>query len=150
MKILFVASVAVIAPVPVESRRLFLDLLRLPLEPHPGDDYYFSERLDGTKHFGVWPLSQAAEACFGSREWPASRPVPQACVEFEVADAASVQDAADELAAAGHELLHPVKTEPWGQTIARIQTAEGVLVGISYAPWLHTNDAGSKGETVTR
>jgi len=137
MKILFVASIAVIAPVPVESRRLFLDTLRLPLEPHPGDDYYFSEKLEGAKHFGVWPLSQAAEACFGSREWPASRQVPQACVEFEVADMASVNDAADELAAAGYELLHAVKTEPWGQTVVRVQTADGVLVGISYAPWLH-------------
>jgi hypothetical protein len=139
MKILFVASVAVIVPVPVESRRLFVDLLRLPLEPHPGDDYYFSEKLDGAKHFGVWPLAQAAEACFGTRDWPASRPVPQACIEFEVADAASVQAAAEELVAAGYAPLHPVKTEPWGQTIARIQTAEGVLVGISYAPWLHTD-----------
>jgi len=139
MKILFVASVAVVVPVPVDARRLFIDTLGLPLEPHPGDEYYFSERIDGAKHFGVWPLAQAAEACFGTRDWPASRPVPQACIEFEVADAASVGDAATELAAAGHELLHPVKTEPWGQTIARIQTAEGVLVGISYAPWLHTN-----------
>ena len=138
MKILFVASVAVVVPVPVESRRLFVDTLRLPLEPHPGDDYYFSERIDGAKHFGVWPLAQAAEACFGTRDWPASRPVPQACIEFEVADAASVRDAAEELAAAGYELLHPVKTEPWGQTVARVQTSEGVIVGISYAPWLHT------------
>jgi hypothetical protein len=139
MKILFVASVAVVVPVPIDSRRLFVDTLRLPLEPHPGDDYYFSEKLDGAKHFGVWPLAQAAEACFGTREWPTSRLVPQACIEFEVADVASVHDAAAELAAAGYALLHPVKTEPWGQTVARIQTAEGVLVGISYAPWLHTD-----------
>jgi len=34
----------------------------------------------------------------------------------------------------GYELLHGVKTEPWGQTIARLQTPEGVIVGISYAP----------------
>jgi hypothetical protein len=146
MKILFVASVAVVVPIPVESRRLFVERLGLPLEPHPGDDYYFSEKLDGAKHFGVWPLAQAAEACFGTRDWPASRPVPQACIEFEVADAASVQDAAEELAAAGYELLHPVKTEPWGQTVARIQTSEGVLIGISYAPWLHT-DAGAPSPT---
>jgi hypothetical protein len=139
MQILFVASVAVIVPVPIDSRRLFVDMLRLPLEPHPGDDYYFSERVSGAKHFGLWPLAQAAEACFGTRDWPASRPVPQACIEFEVADAASVHAAAEELAAAGYDPLHAVKTEPWGQTVARIQTAEGVLVGISYAPWLHTD-----------
>jgi catechol 2,3-dioxygenase-like lactoylglutathione lyase family enzyme len=145
VKILFVASVAVIAPAPKESRRLFLDTLGLPLMPHPGDDYYFSEAIEGTKHFGVWPLSQAAEACFGTSEWPSARPVPQACIEFEVADEASVQAAADELQAAGHQLLHAVKREPWGQTIARIQTADGVVVGISYAPWLHANREASPG-----
>jgi hypothetical protein len=93
--------------------------------------------MTGAKHVGVWPLSQAAEACFGLSTWPATRVVPQACVEFEVADEPSVHLAAKELQAAGYELLHPVKTEPWGQTIARIQTADGVLVGISYAPWMH-------------
>ena len=138
MQILFVASVAVIVPSPNTSRGLFLETLGLPLKPHPGDEYYFSESLEGTKHFGVWPLSQAAQACFGVSEWPASRPVPQACIEFEVATERDVHDAADELRSAGHELLHPVKTEPWGQTIARIQTGDGVLVGVSYAPWLHS------------
>jgi hypothetical protein len=27
--------------------------------------------------------------------------------------------------------------EPWGQTVARFISPEGVLVGLSYAPWLH-------------
>jgi uncharacterized glyoxalase superfamily protein PhnB len=36
-------------------------------------------------------------------------------IEFDVADADSVQSAAEELAAAGHELLHPVRQEPWGR-----------------------------------
>ena len=138
MKILFVASVAVVVTSPTASRRLFVDTLGLPLEPHPGDEYYFSEKLAGAKHFGVWPLSQAAEACFGSPTWPADRPIPHACIEFEVADEPHVHEAARELEASGYALLHPVKTEPWGQTIARVQTTEGVIVGISYAPWLHT------------
>jgi hypothetical protein len=34
------------------------------------------------------PLTQAARACFGTPEWPAERPVPQASIEFEVADPA--------------------------------------------------------------
>ena len=38
---------------------------------------------------------------------------------------------------AGYELLHPAREEPWGQTVARLQSLEGVIVGISYAPMLH-------------
>src|SRR5262245_50806605 len=104
VNILFVASVAVIVPSPGTSRRLFLDTLGLPLTQRAGDEYHFSKALKGTKHFGIcgiWALSQAAEGCFGSREWPASRPVPTACVEFEVADERSVYEAAKELRSAG-------------------------------------------------
>ena len=137
MKILFIASIAVIAVDPGENRKLFIDTLKLPLQRHEGDDYYFSENIDGAKHFGVWPLSQAAEACFGVKEWPKDRPTPQACVEFEVEAADSVSSSAKELTDKGYTLLHEPRTEPWGQVVARIQTPEGVIVGISYAPWLH-------------
>ena len=88
MKILFVASVAIVTPDPPESRKLFIDALGLPLKRHEGDEYYFSESIEGSKHFGVWPLSQAAQACFGTTVWPPDRPVPHACFEFEVADEA--------------------------------------------------------------
>ena len=54
---------------------------------------------------GVWPLSQAAQACFGTAEWPADRPVPQVSLEFDVADAEAVAAAAQELQDACHELL---------------------------------------------
>ncbi len=37
------------------------------------------------------PKVQAAQACFGTPDWPVKRPVPQASVEFEVADAETVQ-----------------------------------------------------------
>jgi hypothetical protein len=63
--------------------------------------------------------------------------VPQASVEFEVETEEAVGEGAAELESAGHELLHPSRTEPWGQTVARILSAEGVIVGISYAPWQH-------------
>ena len=137
MDVQFIASVALITPDPAESRKLYLDALGLPLEPDPSGDYYSSGGIGGSKHFGVWPLSQAAEACFGTTEWPSDRPIPQASVEYEVADEAAVEAAAQELTAAGYELLHPTKTEPWGQTVARIQSPEGAIVGISYAPWMH-------------
>ena len=137
MDVEFIASTAVITPDPAESRKLYVEALGLPLTASEGDDYLHSEAIGGSKHFGVWPLRQAAEACFGTPEWPADRPVPQASVEFEVRDADAVVAAAAELGSAGFTLLHGAREEPWGQTVARLQSLEGVVVGISYAPSLH-------------
>ena len=41
-------------------------------------------RLNGVKHFALWPLTQAAESCFGMDQWPVDLPVPQAWIEFDV------------------------------------------------------------------
>jgi catechol 2,3-dioxygenase-like lactoylglutathione lyase family enzyme len=133
----FVTSMAVITQDPEQSRALYVSALGLPLQAAEGDDYLHSEDIEGAKHFGVWPLRQAAQACFGSEQWPTDRPVPQASVEFEVADAEAVERAGIELEKAGFTLLHSARTEPWGQTVARLQSVEGVIVGISYAPSLH-------------
>jgi catechol 2,3-dioxygenase-like lactoylglutathione lyase family enzyme len=137
MKIEFIASIAVITRDPAESRQLYVDAIGLPLESAPGDDYIHSEQIGGSKHFGVWPLRQAAEACFGTDQWPADRPIPQASVEFEVADPDAVQAAADELRDAGYDILHDARKEPWGQTVARLQSSEGLVIGVSFAPSLH-------------
>jgi catechol 2,3-dioxygenase-like lactoylglutathione lyase family enzyme len=136
MNIEFLATVAVIAPDPVNSRNLYVEALGLPLQGE-GDGYYHSEQIAGCKSFGIWPLSQAAQACFGADQWPAGRPVPQVSIEFDVADAAAVDPAARELEQAGYELLHGAREEPWGQTVARLQSPEGAIIGISYAPVLH-------------
>lgn len=139
MNVAFIASVAVVAADPPQSRKLFIDALGLPLEGED-DGYYSSGSIPGSKHFGVWPLSQAAEACFGTPEWPAGRVVPQASIEFEVEDADAVAAAGGELERAGFELLHPARAEPWGQTVTRFLTEDGLIVGISYAPSLHGED----------
>jgi catechol 2,3-dioxygenase-like lactoylglutathione lyase family enzyme len=140
MQIEFLSTVAVVAPDPPASRDLYVRALGLPLESHGDDEYHHSEQIDGCKHFGVWPLSQAAQACFGTTQWPADRPVPQVSVEFDVASPTAVAAAAQELEDAGYELLHPAREEPWGQTVARLQSPEGAVVGISYAPVLHDQD----------
>ena len=137
MNVLFIASV-VIAADPAESRELFVDALGLPLEPDEGGDYFHSERIDGTKHFGVWPLAEAARACFGTDDWPTEHPIPQVSIEFEVADASAVAAAAPELERKGFHLLHGAREEPWGQTVARLLSLDGAIIGISYAPWLHS------------
>jgi hypothetical protein len=54
--------------------------------------------------------------------------------------AEAVAAAGDELQRAGYELLHPARTEPWGQTVARLLTEDGLIVGISYAPAFHEED----------
>jgi catechol 2,3-dioxygenase-like lactoylglutathione lyase family enzyme len=137
MDIEFIAGFAVVAPDPARSRKLYVDALGLPLEAAAGSDYFHSERVGGSKHFGVWPLAEAAQACFGRPEWPQDVAVPQASVEFEVANAGAVADAAAELRDTGFELVHEAREEPWGQTVARLLSAEGLIVGISYAPFLH-------------
>jgi catechol 2,3-dioxygenase-like lactoylglutathione lyase family enzyme len=136
--VVFLSSTSVIAPDPAASRRLYADALGLPLHTAQVDDgYLYTEELAGSRHFGLWPLAQAAEACFGTPTWPSDRPVPQASIEFEVAAAAAVGPAAQELVDRGYTLLHEARTEPWGQTVARLQSPEGLVVGLSYAPWMH-------------
>ncbi len=140
MNVQFIATIAVISPDPPASRRLYVDALGLPLEAAEGSDYFHSESVAGSNHFGVWPLSEAAQACFGTAEWPSDRPVPQASIEFEVEDAKAVQAAAAELRDQGFALLHEARKEPWGQTVARLQSTEGAIVGISYIPSMHEEE----------
>ena len=97
-------------------------------------DYRYTHMLAGVKHFGLWPLSEAATACFGTAEWPADIAVPQASIEFEVADVAA---AAAELADSGHQLIHQARTEPWGQITARLLSADGLLIAVCYTPAFH-------------
>jgi catechol 2,3-dioxygenase-like lactoylglutathione lyase family enzyme len=136
MQVQFITSVAVIAPDPPVSRKLYVDTLGLPLE-RLDEDYFASGHVAGSKHFGVWPLSQAAQACYGTPDWPHGVPVPQASIEFEVANPDAVADAARELQTQGYALLHPPRTEPWGQKVARILSPEGPIIGLSFAPSLH-------------
>jgi catechol 2,3-dioxygenase-like lactoylglutathione lyase family enzyme len=136
VKVLFITSVAVITSDASASRALYMDALGLPLEQLDGD-YFASEDIAGCRHFGVWPLAQAAEACFGTRTWPDDVPRPQMSVEFEVGDATAVSEGAQELRSRGYDVLHDAKTEPWGQVVARVLSPEGAVVGLSYVPSLH-------------
>jgi catechol 2,3-dioxygenase-like lactoylglutathione lyase family enzyme len=130
MDVQFVTSVAPIVRDVEASRSFYSDALGLGFEGHEGD-YVFTHQLEGTKHFGLWPLAEAANACFGTTEWPSEIPVPQASIEFEVAD---VGAAAAELTAEGYRLIHRARTEPWGQITARLLSPEGLLVAICFTP----------------
>ena len=136
MKIQSVASVSAIVRDVKSAHRLFREAIGMSFEGGEGE-YVFTENLPGVKHFGVWPLGEAAKACFGSEKWPADVAAPHASIEFEVGSVEEVAAAANELRTRGYELLHDVKEEPWGQTIVRFLTPDGLLLGVSYTPWFH-------------
>jgi len=133
MKILFIAGFAPIVADPAAAWAFYVGKLALPLDESAGD-YVFTHKLGGAKHFGLWPLAEAAESCFHRKRWPKEIPVPQAALELEVDDVAA---AAAELEAGGQRLIHGARQEPWGQTIARLLTADGLLLGLCHTPALH-------------
>lgn len=135
MNIIAIAGYAVITEDFEASRALYQDRFRLPFRVKDG--YHYVDGFDGAKHFGIWPLSEAAKSCFGNTVWPDDVPQPQATIEYELDAIESVQAAVRELKTAGQAFVHEARLEPWGQTIARFISPEGLLVGLSFAPWLH-------------
>jgi catechol 2,3-dioxygenase-like lactoylglutathione lyase family enzyme len=99
--------------------------------------YWTNDDLDGVRAFALWPLDRAAESCFGSDTWPEEIPAPQAWMELDVDSPEAVTDAVAELEAAGHRVLRGAREEPWGQTTARLLSPEGLLIGVTYTPWMH-------------
>jgi hypothetical protein len=134
LKVLFVAGFGPLVSDPRASTSFYLDTLKLPLEAMPQDpDYLHGEAIDGVRHFALWPLASAAQSCFGTSVWPAAVPTPHSWLEFDVEDVAA---ASAVLKARGYELLVDNRTEPWGQTVTRLLSPEGILVGITFTPWL--------------
>src|SRR6185312_3992051 len=84
MQVQFVAGFGPVVKEMDAATHFYADDLGLPLE---GDETYrTTEAVDGVKHFALWPLSAAAESCFGSTTWPSQVPEPQGWIEFDVAD----------------------------------------------------------------
>jgi len=132
MKILFVAGFGPIVHDQTASSAFYLDALGIAMESDD-DAYFHTGELTGVKHFALWPLAHAAQWCFGSDTWPEGLPVPQAWVEFDVDDVAA---ASAELTARGYTLLVTAKTEPWEQVVTRLLGPEGMLVGLTFTPWM--------------
>jgi catechol 2,3-dioxygenase-like lactoylglutathione lyase family enzyme len=130
VEILYVAGFSPIVTDAAAALEFYEGALGVDFE-HDANGYRYTEALKGVRHLGLWPLADAAQSCFGSPSWPATVPVPQATLEIEVAD---VPAAAAELEAKGLSLIHPARTEPWGQEIARLLSADGLLIGLSSMP----------------
>jgi predicted enzyme related to lactoylglutathione lyase len=131
MKILFCAGFSPIVPDRDASLAFYEQTLGIAFDRDDNSDYVSTGGLEGLKHMGLWKLSDAAEACFGDKEWPSDIAVPQATVEFDVDD---VDAAAEELRAAGYSLVHDPVTMPWGQRIVHVLSPERLLVGLTYTP----------------
>lgn len=131
VKVLFVAGFGPIAHDTRSSRKLYRDVLGIRFTAV--GEYLHTEKLKGANTFALWPLSQAAESCFGTSTWPKSLPTPQAWLEFDVDD---VPKATAELKRRGYRLLVESRTEPWGQVVSRLLGPEGLLVGVTYTPWM--------------
>ena len=115
---------------PADSRKLYSEILGIRFKEE-SDEYLHTETLKGAKSFALWPLSQAAESCFGKDAWPNNVPIPQAWLEFDVD---SVEKATAELESQGYRMLLKDKKEPWGQIVSRFISPEGLLVGITFTP----------------
>jgi hypothetical protein len=138
LKVSFVAGFGPITADPVASRTFWGDDLGIGLE-ELSPDYWVSDKLEGVRHFGLWPLAQAAQATFGADQWPADTPAPHAWIELDVDSADAVAPAVAEMARAGHRVLRDAHEEPWGQTTSRLLSPEGLLIGITFTPWMHAS-----------
>ncbi|MGH6994462.1 MAG: VOC family protein [Stellaceae bacterium] len=130
VKVLFIAGFGPIVRDAAPSRKLYADDLGLAFKKESGG-YLHTEVLQGAKTFALWPLSQAAESCFGKESWPDDIPVPQAWLEFE---ADNVEQATVALERRGYRMLVRLRKEPWGQTVSRFLSPEGLLIGVTFTP----------------
>jgi catechol 2,3-dioxygenase-like lactoylglutathione lyase family enzyme len=129
VNVLFIAGFGPIVPDMDQARAFYAGALGLPLT---GDTSYLqTTEVEGAKQFALWPLSGAAQSCFGVDVWPDDVPAPQGWLEFDVDDVAV---ATAELEARGYRLLVANRAEPWGQTVSRLLGPEGLLVGVTYTP----------------
>ena len=135
IKVLFITGFGPVVRDTAESRKLYGEALgiRFQVEKEESADYLHTEAVQGAKTFALWPLSQAAHACFGRFSWPDDIPVPQAWLEFDVD---SVEKATADIELRGYRVLVRNKKEPWGQRVTRFISPEGLLVGMAFTPSL--------------
>jgi catechol 2,3-dioxygenase-like lactoylglutathione lyase family enzyme len=130
IKVQFIAGFGPVVRDAPASHRLYRQVLGIQFNEEAGN-YLHTEALKGANTFALWPLSQAAQSCFGTDQWPAAVPPPQAWLEFDVDN---VERATAVLETKGYRLLVKNRKEPWGQTVSRILSPEGLLLGLTFTP----------------
>ena len=129
-EVLFIAGFGPIDRDIAQSRALYRESLGISFKEDAGG-YMYTSALEGAKHFALWPLSQAAQSCFGTDSWPDDIPVPQAWLEFEVEN---IERATADLESRGYRMPIRNQKEPWGQTVSRFLSPEGLLVAVTLTP----------------
>ena len=132
IEVLFIAGFGPITRDQETSKELYADALGISFE-EMDNGYLHTGEVEGVKYSALWPLSQAAESCFGSSEWPKDLPIPQTWLEFDVEN---TDLATEELKQLGYGLLVSARKEPWGQTVSRFLSPEGILVAVTHSPWM--------------
>lgn len=140
VKVSFIAGFGPVVDDYTTSRELYSQILGIQFDELEGG-YLHTRKLPGCKGFGLWPLSQAAEDCFGKKIWPEDIPKPQAWLEFDVED---LKAASEELKKKGYRLLLDSFEEPYGQTVTRFLSPEGILIGLTVTPWLRDTEEEEK------
>jgi hypothetical protein len=136
IKVLFIAGFGPIVREATAGRALYNQTLGIDFKEE-SDGYLHTEALKGANSFALWPLSQAAHSCFGKDSWPREIPAPQAWLELDVEN---VEHATTELESQGHQMLVKNRKEPWGQTVSRFITPEGLLLGITLTPSMRSQE----------
>ena len=134
MELKFVAGVTPIVRDLDASLAFYRDTLGVPVansEDHP--EYFATDDMPGLKHIGLWRLEDAAEACFGSTDGRRrdARPASDHRVRRRRRRGGRAGDGGRGL----HARARP-RTEPWGQELARVMSPEGLLIGLTYTPWM--------------
>ena len=130
IKVIFVAGFGPIVRDQKRSEKFYVENMGLSCNREEGG-YLHTEEIEGVKTFALWPLSQAAQSCFGTDAWPKDLPIPHSWLEFDVED---VEAASEELNRKGYKLLVRARKEPWGQIVTRLLSPEGILVGVTFTP----------------
>jgi hypothetical protein len=130
IRVLFIAGFGPVVRDQKLSEQFYIRDLGLAFQREEGG-YLHTEKIEGAKTFALWPLSQAAHSCFGTDTWPKDIAIPHSWLEFDVEDIVS---ASKELKRRGHQLLVSAREEPWGQTVSRLLSPEGILVGVTFTP----------------
>jgi hypothetical protein len=136
--VLFIAGFGPIVQDTAANRELYIGTFGISFKEENGG-YLHTDTVKGAKSFALWPLSQAAHSCFGKEEWPKDIAAPQAWLEFDVEN---VESATAALESRGHRMLIKNKKEPWGQTVSRFLDPQGILVGITFIPWMREDTGG--------
>ncbi len=110
IKVLFIAGFGPIVREATTSRKLYSQVLGISFKEEK-DGYLHTEALKGAKSFALWPLSQAAQSCFGKDSWPDEIPPPQAWLELDVD---SVEKATAQLESRGYRMLVKNRKETLG------------------------------------